>query len=185
MKASIAASVAGLLLVLMALQSAMADFSIQSASAEIVNDIYMVDAEIDYAFSNEALEALNNGVNLIVKIEVEIQRKRKYLWDPVVARTVQTYRLERHELSDRYLVVDATSGTRRNFTSISEAVESMGSPDPIPVIERESLESSFQYTVRLRTALDIEELPAPLRPIAYISPNWRLGSDWHRISLKP
>jgi hypothetical protein len=42
-----------------------------------------------------------------------------------------------------------------------------------------------KYRGRLRLRLDIEALPAPLRPIAYISPSWRLSSGWYEWVFVP
>ena len=36
----------------------------------------------------------------------------------------------------------------------------------------------MRYQVKMRTFLDIESLPAPMRPLAYISSDWQLDSDW-------
>ncbi len=156
-----------------------AGFSVRSATTALVNDIYMVDVRFDYEFSDESLEALANGITLTVNVEVEFLRERSYLWDALVARAVQGYRLQRHELSNQYLVTNTASGRRRNFSSLDEAVAALGAPEPIPVIERRRLDSAGSYRARVRTRLDIEALPAPMRPVAYLKAGWRLSSGWH------
>ena len=37
----------------------------------------------------------------------------------------------------------------------------------------------------LKIALDIEELPLPLRPTAYLLPSWKLSSGWTTWPLRP
>lgn len=185
MKAAPAIALSLVMLFAVAPDSPAASFTIEDASVEVVNDIYMLDARIDYELSDEAVEALDNGVNLTIRIEVEFSRRRKYIWDPVVARTVQTYRLERHELSGRYVVVDTISGIRSNFGSLEEATDALGDVAAIPVTERKTLKTGYHYRGRVKTSLDIEELPAPLRPIAYISPSWHLGSGWYKFDITP
>ena len=40
------------------------------------------------------------------------------------------------------------------------------------------------YWVYLQIRLDIESLPVSLRPVAYLSPQWRLNSDWYLCPLQ-
>ena len=41
-----------------------------------------------------------------------------------------------------------------------------------------------EYTLIVRSRLDINRLPAALRPLAFFSPSWRLSSDWTRWQVK-
>jgi hypothetical protein len=47
------------------------------------------------------------------------------------------------------------------------------------------VDSGEEYEVLIHAELDIEALPSPLRPLAYITPAWRLNSDWYSWSLTP
>ena len=57
-------------------------------------------------------------------------------------------------------------------------MERLGRLESIPIIARERLSAGADYAARIRARLDIEALPSPLRPIAYLSPKWRLDSGW-------
>jgi len=65
-----------------------------------------------------------------------------------------------------------------------DAIDALGKIAPIPVLEADKLAPGEDYRVRMRSRLDIEALPAPLRPLAYVHPGWRLGSGWHRWELE-
>ena len=41
-----------------------------------------------------------------------------------------------------------------------------------------------EYLVRVDVKLDIEALPLPLRPVAYLKPSWDLTSGWSRWPLE-
>lgn len=159
-------------------------FAVRDAEVVLVNDIYMVNAELRHELSEEALEALANGISLTVQVEIEFTRPRRYLWDPLVARAVQIYRLQRHELSNQYLVIDASSGRRRNYGSLDAAIAALDAPPPMPVIERRRLQAGIELRAHVRTRLDIEALPAPLRPVAWLKPGWRLSSGWYSWSFR-
>ena len=47
------------------------------------------------------------------------------------------------------------------------------------------LQEKKQEVFVVATANDIEALPAPIRPLAYLSPKWRLETKWHDWSLNP
>lgn len=159
-------------------------FAVRAAEVVLVNDIYMVHARLRHELSAEALEALANGIGLTVQVEIEFTRPRRYLWDSLVARAVHTYRLQRHELSNQYLVIDVTSGRRRNYASLDAAVAALDAPPPMPVIDRRGLPGGVELRAHVRTRLDIEALPAPLRPVAWLKPGWRLSSGWHSWSFR-
>jgi hypothetical protein len=180
-----AGALLSLLLAAPMLSAVAAGFSVREASVIVVNDIYTVTGQLDFDFSAEALEALESGVSLTVRIEIEFLRPRRYLWDPTVARTVRSYRLKRHELSNQFLVINSIAGSQESFRSLSAAIEAMQELEPIPVLERHLMDRDRSYLARMRALLDIEELPAPMRPVAYLSSGWRLSSGWYDWEFAP
>jgi hypothetical protein len=53
-----------------------AGFEVISASTRLEGGVYRLSAQIEYRFSNPALEALQNGVPLTVELEMEVRRRR-------------------------------------------------------------------------------------------------------------
>ena len=155
-----------------------ASFDIISASTRLEGDVYRLNARIDYRFSSPALEALQNGVPLTVELEMEVRRRRSWLWDETVYALTQRFRLEYHALSRQYLVSNLNSGERRGFPTRSGAVQFMGQINDFPLLDKGLLEKDVRYEGALRVALDRETLPAPLRLVAYLSDDWRLASEW-------
>ncbi len=176
---------AALALALWAGLAAAAEIAVREASVEVVNGMYTVGAGIDYRFSPEVLGALDSGIRLTMLVEVEIRQARRFVWDTAVARVVRSYRLQRHELAKQYVVEDTTSGQRRNFPTLDAAIAALGHGAPIPVVDRAQLQEGATYYARLRASLDIDALPAPLRPVAFLSPSWRLSSDWYAQAIAP
>ena len=54
----------------------------------------------------------------------------------------------------------------------------LGQINNLPLIDARLLNPELRYQVKVRAHLDIESLPAPMRPLAYISSDWQLDSDW-------
>src|SRR5437868_4182547 len=66
------------------------------------------------------------------------------------------------------------------FLSSGEALKFLGglSELRLPLPETTTLAADDDYNVQLRVHLDIEALPAPLRPVAYTTLSWHLNSGW-------
>lgn len=174
-----------LLAILLAMPLHASDFFITGISTRLQENVYLLDAHVDYRFSEEALEALDNGVPLTFQLSIEIERKRKWWLDAEVANLQQRYRLQFHPLSHQYLLQNLNSGAFYAFQSLSAALDAMGTLHDFPLLDVQLIEKDEKYEVLLHAELDIESLPSPLRPLAYISPAWRLNSDWYTWSLTP
>ena len=155
-----------------------AGFEVLSAATRLEGGVYRLDARIEYRFSAAALEALQNGVPLTVDIEMEVRRRRSWLWDETVYALTQRFQLEYHALSRQYLVGNLNSGERRAFPTRAAALGFMGRIQDFPLLDRSLLTGNERYEGALRVLLDIESLPAPLRLLAYLSDDWRLASEW-------
>jgi hypothetical protein len=160
-----------------------AGFEVISAATQLENGVYRLDARLEYHFSRAALDALQNGVPLTVKVEMEVRRRRPWLWDETIYTLVQRWRLEYHALSRQYLVTNLNSGERRGFPSRIIALQAMGRIKDFPLLDQTLLASDERYEGALRARLDLDALPAPLRLFAYLSEDWRLASEWYTWSL--
>ncbi|GAB4352447.1 MAG: hypothetical protein Kow006_17010 [Gammaproteobacteria bacterium] len=158
-------------------------FVVRDASTHLSEGVYRLNASIDYRLSPAVREALENGVPLTVEIQIEVRRDRWYWLDEEVAVLNQYYLLQYHALSRQYLLTSLNSGKQRSFSTLRSALEAMGSLVDIPILDSKLLRPETEYQVRLRALLDIESLPAPLRPVAYLSDEWRLVSEWYSWPL--
>lgn len=178
----------GLLLLLLWLPSQVllaSDFPITGLTARQVDSAYVVDAFIDYQFSSEALDALQNGVPLTLEVHLQLRRERAWIWESDLVDKRYRYQIRHHALTGLYQVVDLQSQGKRNFATRDAALYTLGNLEAIPLIERERLHQGQTYRLSLRTSLDIEALPLPLRPMAYLSSAWNLSSDRSTWYLKP
>lgn len=160
-------------------------FKILSAETTLKDHVFHLNAKLDLKFSDDALEALRSGVPLIVLINIEVQEDRNWWWDKAVAELEQGYLMLYHALSEKYIIHNLNSGAQQNFVSLNAALNSLSNFEDFPLIDNNLLDQEDEYYVRLRTYLDIESLPAPMRPIAYISSQWQLESGWFSWPLKP
>lgn len=175
---------AGVALVNQPSVAAEGDFVVERADTRLDGGVYRLDATIDYRFSGAVLEALQNGVPLTIEVQIEVTHNRWYWLNENVAELNQYYLLQFHALSRQYLLTSLNSGAQRSFSSLYPALEVMGRIRDLPILDKKLLKPDTNYSVRLRARLDIESLPSPLRPLAYLSDQWRLVSEWYEWSLK-
>ena len=183
-KAFLSALLCLLIISVIPTQSQAEGFRILAAETKLKDNVFHLDANMELKFSNDALEALRSGVPLIVLINIEVRKDRNWWWDKTIAELEQGYLLLYHALSEKYIIHNLNSGAQQNFISLNTALYSLSNIREFPLIDKNLLEQDADYYVRLRTYLDIESLPAPMRPIAYISSQWQLESDWFSWPLK-
>lgn len=153
---------------------------VDDARAQVVNDMFLVSADARFEFSDDAIRALESGVPIFFDLEIRITRERRLLWDPEVMSTRRRYSIERHALSDQYILSDLITGDRNIHRSLNLAIEDLGRIRDLPLAEVSDLDVDPPYDVSLRLRLDIESLPAPMVPLAYLSPGWHMSSGWYR-----
>lgn len=160
-----------------------AGFDVIEASTRLGDGVYRLNAQIEYSFSEPALDALQNGVPLTIELLMEVRRRRSWVWDETVYSLVQRFRLEYHALSRQYLVHNLNSGERRNFSTRPAALRFMGQIHEFPMLDRSLLAPDQRYEGALRARLALDTLPTPLRLFAYLSEDWQLASEWYTWPL--
>jgi len=157
-------------------------FSVTNATTTLSDGVYLLDADIAYRLSDDAIEALDNGVALTIVREIEIQHPRRFWFPKRATRIVQREQLDYRALSGLYVLTDLESAQQRNYPSRAASIAALGTITAMPLVEQRVLDS-ITYHIRIRTYLDIDTLPLPLRPLAYLSSEWQLRSDWHTWPL--
>lgn len=162
-----------------------AGFEIRDARTRLSQGVYLLDADIEYDFSRRAIEAIENGVPVTIILEMNVERVRgPMIWDERIAHVEGRYRIEALALSNTYVVRNLGSGEVRTFASLADLVAELGRIRAFPLIDEHLLEAEEQYVLQMRALLDIESLPSPMRPLAYLSSLWRLKSDWYEWPIE-
>ena len=106
------------------------------------------------------------------------------IWNKTLTHLQQHYSVQYHALSGQYIIKDLNSGRQQSFHSINSALLTLGEVRELPLLEQSLLkEPDAVYQVRLRSEIDINSLPAPLRTMAWLSHEWKLKSEWFLCPL--
>ena len=159
-------------------------FEVRSAIAELRDGVYYLNAIIGYRLSTEAVDALHSGVPLGIRLDIEIIHPRRWWFDDDSVALRQSYQLDYHAVSERYIVLNINSGEQISFASLLSALEHIGRIERLPLIDTAVLDDDRGYYVRLRASLDQEQFPGPLRLLAFWRRDWSIASEWYRWPLR-
>jgi hypothetical protein len=159
-------------------------FTIREANVELDDGVYFLNAWVEYRLSSEARDALQSGVPLRLRLDVQLLTNRRFWFDNEDAELRQLYELEYHALSERYIIENLNSGDQVSFGSLFTALDYLGRVEHLPLIDAALLDRGREYDIRLRAALDVEKLPGPLRLLAFWRHDYSLASDWYKWRLQ-
>ena len=160
-----------------------ADFRVVDANTQLDKGVYLLNAQLKLRFPDGPLEALQNGVPLIIDLDIQVFRQREWLWDEIAAQLQQRFRLEYHALSRQYVISNLNSGELKSFSDLKLAIDFLSRIQRFPLLDASLLPRGGSYLVRMHATLDIEALPVPLQLVAYLSPEWRISSEWYTWPL--
>lgn len=147
--------------------------------------LILLDAEIGYDLNERVSEAMENGVPLTFETHVQMRRAKAWIWEKDIIdhrlRTVLRYR----PLSGLYELRNLQGDESLSFATRAAALRALGRIVAMPIIERELLDLDKEYLVRVDARLDIEALPLPMRPMAYLQPDWSISSEPWEWLLRP
>lgn len=157
-------------------------FTINQAQVYKIGNGYTLNATISYPLTPRVQEALDNGVPITFYQEIQLVDRTPLLWDwwhwdDIAWSAEIRYELRYHDLSQQYMLHSLEAGNHRNFTTLASALNAMGNitnltlPPALTALSDSSL-------LRLRSGIDLNALPSPMRPGAMISSKWDLTSEW-------
>lgn len=130
-----------------------------------------------YDFPPPVLTALQNGVPITILVQARIQRPQAWPWASTVSFDARRFVLSQHTLTGQYLVQSSFDDQQQSLPNLEAALGMMQSINAWPLAPCPDPDSAdLQYGVRARLALD--DLPAPLRLTAMLSPAWRMDTGW-------
>lgn len=168
------------LVALLAAGGARADFTSAEFQPRVASGTLEVAGAFDLSLTPKVEEALAKGIPLEVVLEVRLYRERPWLWNARIDGWKVRREIRFHALSGQYLVRATEAGpeTPESYASLTNALRALGNLGELKLALTELPDPEHDYLVRVRASLDIEALPAPLRPVAYTSLDWHLDSGW-------
>lgn len=159
-------------------------FDIRSATTVLNEGVHELDARLQLILSDEALDALNSGVTLMIELNFQVIRVRGLWIDAVDAELTFQYELEYRPLSQRYIVRNLNSGNQDSFSTLYSALNNLGRIQGLPVIDDAVLDEDSRYRLRLKAQLSTTQYPSALRMLFFWRSQWQLESEWYEWTLE-
>ncbi len=138
-----------------------------------------------YELTDTMIEALENGVPLTFVTEVMLEPEDNHFWESALAKKNLVRKLRYHPLAESYEVWDSLTDKSRFFATREAALVALGDIKDWELVPADRLEKNRFYRVTVESWHDIGSLPLPLRPKAYLTPGWHLGSKVYEWRLQP
>jgi Domain of unknown function (DUF4390) len=158
---------------------------VRDAELKLGENVYELDANLVIELDEEARAAIDGGLTMRLDYEIGISRIRNYLPDDGIASLVQSYELNYHALSQRYLLRNLNTSEQLDFGSLRAALDRLSEIRSLPLIDANLLPPGAAYNVRLRAVLDTGRTPPALKWLLFWTENWGSASRWYSWTLRP
>jgi Domain of unknown function (DUF4390) len=152
--------------------------NIKSTHAYTEDAIYYIDALFDFKLTEEADKALLHGIALEIHTHFQLRLKRKWLWDIIINEKKLIYKLEHRPLTGNFLTLNLNTGLQNSYSNLDAALSHINTVSKMELFDASMLNKDKHYIARIKTFLDVESLPSPMRPQAYFSSDWDMSSKW-------
>lgn len=157
-------------------------FSVESAHIVTIGNGHVLNAKIAYPLTARVKEAIDNGVPILFQQQLELIKSIPLLgsywqWDETLWTSEIRHQLRYHALTQQYIVLDIDTQHQRNYSSLSDALNALGKINQLN-LPPEYFTDPDNLTLLVRSGLDLNALPTPMRPGALISSKWQLTSPW-------
>lgn len=159
-------------------------FDVRNAYVELVNGSWQLDVRLDLSLADAARQAFEEGVPLVLKLEIEASVERRLLpADEIVSKT-RVWQLAYDAISQRYVVTDAATGEHVSHATQEEALEALGRISGIVIADTAKLPEGQRFDMRVRATVEIGDLPAAVRMLLFWK-SWSRTTDWYAWKVRP
>lgn len=161
--------------------------TVEVVGASLVLDegVYALDADLDIKLPGGARRAIDAGLTLRLRYEIEIDRVRRYMFDAEVAALEQNFEVTYHALSQRYLLRNLNSGEQQDYGNLAAALDALSTVRGLPLIDASLLKKGLPYSVRVRAVLTLRSAPDTLSWLLFWTEDWSASSEWYEWTHQP
>lgn len=147
-------------------------FNIKKVSINQAYQSLNVHLQQDLQLSQQAREALEHGITLIIMLELDLHNDNNMM---VVREDIRHFQLRYLPLSERYQLSEEGTDELRAFSRLRHLLASFSD---LSVQMTTGPLLPGDYELRTRIHLDESRLPTPMQLPAWFSPQWQHDSEW-------
>ena len=159
--------------------SAMADFTVSEGKSVLIGNSIKTSAHLDLHINGEPAIALSKGIPLTLLVKSHLYRASLASWHFKIGEWEDRLLLEHHSLSNRYTLTTLDSSITEDFATLTETLDFLRQYAKTVVLP-DGVNPNDALQIRMQVSLSRGDLPGPLKLVALVLKDWRLGSDWER-----
>ncbi len=159
-------------------------FEVRNAYVELANGTWQLDVSLDLALADAAQQAFEEGVPLVLKLEIEASVERRLLPAEDVVSMTREWQLAYDAISERFVVTDGRSGEHVSHATLAEALEALSRISGITIADTKTLPEGRRFNMRVRASVEIGELPAAVRLLLFWK-SWSRTTEWYAWKVRP
>ncbi|MFW5432434.1 MAG: DUF4390 domain-containing protein [Methylophilaceae bacterium] len=148
---------------------------IRNADLKADGEVYKLNADLEFALSENIKEAINKGVLVAFVYEFKLVSPRLLWFDKEIVTKTTSIEVSYHALSRQYLV--SQGGRQTSYEILSEAMIELVQLYDWKVFDQPVIESGEEYVATLNVKLDQSKLPKAIQVEAIGSEDWNLGAE--------
>jgi len=152
-------------------------FSIERIEASASPDALNVVIHQQLTLSTEAKDALDHGVPLVIRTELELQRAGTR---GNISQASREFEIRYLPLSNRYQLITRQPSSVHTYPRLRHVLAELGT---VSFTLMPGLLPPGNYQLRARSLLDKQNMPPPMRLPAWFSAQWKLDSGWQSWPL--
>lgn len=153
-------------------------FNVTSASFTMQDGLLLLNSTIEIELPQYINKAIDQGFAVPLMFEVEVLEYSPYWFDKKLLSLKQQYQLHFLPMLSSYAIFDVNANERLYFNSRQQAVRHLKVVYAYPMFDISNINQSGLAYVRIRSGIDVDELPLPLKSSSLWDNDWELESDW-------
>lgn len=155
---------------------------VRSAYVNIDKGVFLLFARVEYPEGPAIRDALRDGITLVFDLDARVERDRHFWFNANIVDLTLRRELTYHAVSERYVVRDTKNGDQESFSTLDEALSSLGRIDAWPILVEPQLDGG-NYSISVRAGVRRGHLPSSLRALLFWSDDWVRVSEWYTWTL--
>jgi hypothetical protein len=155
--------------------NAMNSLNIKNAEIILVEEVYLLNADVDVKFNADLEEALHKGFEFNFLVEFQLVTPYQYWFDDEIVTVTHRITLNYHALSRQYLL--QRGDQQKSFESLEEAKLELGKIRDLKVFNKADVSKGEPYKAALLMRLDHTKLPKALLVEAENTDEWKMISQ--------
>lgn len=157
------------------------DNKIQYGYCQYINDSWQLNISANINLSEDAIEALKNGIPLFFDYKIVFTNQQHFLSQKTF---MVQFQLKYNHITQTYILTNLNQQREINYTTLNDALAYLSNASHYPLPKILNVNPSQIDTIKIRFQLNQEKLPFSIRVISLFSKEWQLNSNWWQCPIR-